>query len=179
MFSHRVPSQQEYMSMNVFQDVLVFEKPPFGRKPREGRKPTISKDEFLQFTKSVWEFAPQSARLAGHPAPFPLELPRRAIELYTFSSEIVLDPFIGTGSTAIAAKNANRHYVGYEVSSEYVELARQRLTVHPTSKNSSHHPSQSYDTNTDRSSWRGTRIDRFNGAPWSRGLRLVASQQFP
>lgn len=134
---------------DIHEYVLVFQKPPFGRKPREGRKATISKDEFLQFTKSVWKFAPQSAKLAGHPAPFPVELPRRAIELYTFSSEIVLDPFIGTGSTAVAAKKANRHYVGYEVSSEYVELAQNRLTIQPTSKNSSHHRSQSYDANTD------------------------------
>jgi len=134
---------------DIHEYVLVFQKPPFGRKPREGRKPTISKDEFLKFTKSVWKFAPQSAKLAGHPAPFPVELPRRLIELYTFSSEIVLDPFLGTGSTAVAAKKTNRHYVGYEVSSEYVELARQRLTVHPTRKNSSLHRSQSYDTNTD------------------------------
>ena len=114
--------------------ILVFQKPPFGRKPLEGRKATITKDEFLEFTKSVWEFAPQSAKQVGHPAPFPEELPRRAIELYTFSNEIVLDPFMGTGSTALAAVKNNRHFVGYEVSSDYVELAKERLNAYKLGK---------------------------------------------
>jgi site-specific DNA-methyltransferase (adenine-specific) len=114
--------------------ILVFQKPPFGRKPLEGRKATITKDEFLEFTKSVWEFAPQSAKQVGHPAPFPEELPRRAIELYTFSNEIVLDPFMGTGSTALAAVKNNRHFVGYEVSSDYIELAKERLNAYKLGK---------------------------------------------
>ena len=114
--------------------ILVFQKPPFGRKAIEGRESTISRDDFLEFTKSVWEFAPQSAKQVGHPAPFPEELPRRAIELYTYSDEVVLDPFMGTGSTAIAAVKAGRHFVGYDVSSEYVELARQRFEAHSTGK---------------------------------------------
>jgi site-specific DNA-methyltransferase (adenine-specific) len=110
--------------------ILVFQKPPFGRTPIKGREPTITRDEFLEFTKSVWEFAPQSAKQVGHPAPFPEELPRRAIELYTFSGEVVLDPFMGTGSTALAAVKNDRHFVGYDVSSEYVELGKQRLEAH-------------------------------------------------
>ncbi|MEE8045450.1 MAG: site-specific DNA-methyltransferase, partial [Dehalococcoidia bacterium] len=110
--------------------ILVFQKPPFGRKPANGREATITRDEFLEFTKSVWEFAPQSAKQVGHPAPFPEELPRRAIELYTFSGEVVLDPFMGTGSTALAAVKNGRHFVGYDVSSEYVDLAKQRLEAH-------------------------------------------------
>jgi site-specific DNA-methyltransferase (adenine-specific) len=114
--------------------ILVFQKVPFGRKPLEGRESTIKKDEFLEFTKSVWSFAPQSAKQAGHPAPFPEELPRRAIELYTFSGEVVLDPFMGTGSTALAAAKNGRHFVGYDVSSEYVELARQRFDAHAAGK---------------------------------------------
>ena len=114
--------------------ILVFQKPPFGRKPLEGRRATITKDEFLEFTKSVWEFAPQSAKQVGHPAPFPEELPRRAIELYTFSNEIVLDPFMGTGSTALAAVKNNRHFVGYEVSDDYIELAKERLKAYKLGK---------------------------------------------
>lgn len=114
--------------------ILIFQKPPFGRKPTNGREPTISRDEFLEFTKSVWEFAPQSAKQVGHPAPFPEELPRRAIELYTFSDEVVLDPFMGTGSTALAAVKTGRKFVGYDVSSEYVELANQRIDAHRSGK---------------------------------------------
>ena len=110
--------------------ILVFQKPPFGRKAIEERESTITRDEFLEFTKSVWEFAPQSAKQVGHPAPFPEELPRRAIQLYTFTNEVVLDPFMGTGSTALAAVKNGRHFIGYDVSSEYVELAKQRLEAH-------------------------------------------------
>jgi DNA modification methylase len=63
----------------------------------------------------------------GHPAPFPIELPYRLIQLYTFSNEIVLDPFMGSGQTALAALKAGRHFTGYEVSEKYVELARERI----------------------------------------------------
>lgn len=107
--------------------ILVFQKPPFGRKKSEGREPTISRDEFLEFTKSVWEFGPESAKRAGHPAPFPVELPRRLIQLYTFSGEVVLDPFMGSGATAMAAVKAGRRYVGYDISAEYRQVAIRRI----------------------------------------------------
>jgi len=109
--------------------ILVFQKPPFGRKKPKDREPTISKEDFLEWTKSVWKFGPQSAARAGHPAPFPVELPHRAIHLYTYSDEIVLDPFMGTGATAVAALKDGRRFVGYEVSSEYLALAEERLAA--------------------------------------------------
>jgi DNA modification methylase len=93
----------------------------------DGRVSTISKDQFLEFTKSVWEIPSESARKVGHPAPFPVDLPYRLIQLYTFSEEIVLDPFMGSGQTALAALKAGRHFVGYEISGEYVELASSRI----------------------------------------------------
>jgi site-specific DNA-methyltransferase (adenine-specific) len=71
--------------------------------------------------------ATASAKSIGHPAPFPVELPRRLIELYTFTGDLVLDPFIGSGTTAVAAREAGRHYVGYDTSQEYIELAAERL----------------------------------------------------
>lgn len=108
--------------------ILVFQKPPFGRKKPVGREATIERDEFLDFTKSVWTFPPQSAKRAGHPAPFPVELPRRLIQLYTFSGELVVDPFMGSGATAIAAATNVRKYVGYDVSQEYAEIARKRIS---------------------------------------------------
>ncbi len=107
--------------------ILVFQKPPFGRKKPQDREPTIERDDFLEFTKSVWTFGPQSAKRAKHPAPFPVELPHRLIQLYTFSDEIVLDPFMGSGATAIAAAKDGRRYVGYEISTDYVEVAEQRI----------------------------------------------------
>ncbi|HEX5836448.1 MAG TPA: site-specific DNA-methyltransferase [Anaerolineales bacterium] len=110
--------------------ILVFSKGSFRRDKIDGRKSTISREEFLEFTKSVWEFPSESARKVGHPAPFPVELPYRLIQLYTFSNEIVLDPFMGSGQTAIAALKADRHFIGYEISGEYLELARSRIQNH-------------------------------------------------
>ena len=107
--------------------VLAFSKGNFRREKIDGRAPTISKEEFLEFTKSVWTFPAESARKIGHPAPFPVELPYRLIQLYTFSNEIVLDPFMGSGQTALAAIKSKRHYVGYEVNEEYLDLAQKRI----------------------------------------------------
>lgn len=108
--------------------ILVFSKGTFKREKIDGRESTISKEEFLEFTKSVWDFFSESAKKVGHPAPFPVELPYRLIQLYTFSNEIVLDPFIGSGQTALAALKSGRRYVGYELNEEYLDLARKRIT---------------------------------------------------
>jgi site-specific DNA-methyltransferase (adenine-specific) len=75
--------------------------------------------------ETVWEMTTESA--VDHPAPFPVELPKRLILLYTRPGDVVLDPFMGSGSTAIAAKLTGRHYVGYELSAEYCQLAEKRL----------------------------------------------------
>ena len=107
--------------------ILVFSKGSYRRDKMDGRVSTISKDEFLEFTKSVWGFPSESARKVGHPAPFPIELPYRLIQLYTFSNEIVLDPFMGSGQTALAALKAGRHFTGYEVNAQYVQLAQERI----------------------------------------------------
>jgi modification methylase len=112
---------------DVHEYILVFSKGSFSRKPPVERTSTISKEEFLEYTKSIWTFQAESARKIGHPAPFPLELPRRLIQLYTFADEIVLDPFMGSGQTALAARQSNRHFVGYEISPEYIQLAQKRL----------------------------------------------------
>ena len=113
---------------DVHEYILVFSKGNFKRESLEGRKDTITRDEFLEFTKSIWGFKSESARKVGHPAPFPVELPYRLIQLYTFSDEVVLDPFMGSGQTALAALKAGRNYVGYEVNPTYVKLAETRIT---------------------------------------------------
>ncbi len=74
---------------------------------------------------SVWEMTTEST--VDHPAPFPVELPKRVIQLYTQPGDVVLDPFMGSGSTAVAARLTGRHYVGYELSAEYCQLAEKRL----------------------------------------------------
>lgn len=106
--------------------ILVFSKENFNRHPN-GRKSTIDKEEFLEYTKSVWRFPAESAKRVGHPAPFSLELPSRLIKLYTLEGDVILDPFIGSGTTAIAAKHLNRNFVGYEINKEYKNLADKRL----------------------------------------------------
>lgn len=113
---------------DVHEYILVFSKGNFGRQRKE-KKDTISREEFLDFTKSVWSFPAARARSIGHPAPFPVELPRRLIELFTFSGDIVLDPFCGSGSTCIAAATSGRHYVGFDVKKEYVDLAERRIVA--------------------------------------------------
>jgi len=106
--------------------ILVFSKDDY-KRPADGRESTIGKEEFLQFTKSVWTFPAESAKRVNHPAPFPIELPRRLIELYTYSNDVVLDPFVGSGTTCVAAMRGNRHYIGYDTSEEYVETSKARL----------------------------------------------------
>lgn len=106
--------------------ILVFSKGSFSRDAQR-RKSTISKEQFLQNTKSVWDFQSESARKVGHPAPFPVELPHRCIQLYTFAGDVVLDPFCGVGSTCVAAAKSGRRFVGYETSPQYVKTAEQRI----------------------------------------------------
>ena len=88
---------------------------------------TISRDEFLEATTDLWEIPPESASRVKHPAPFPVELPKRLIELYTYEDDLVLDPFIGSGSTAVAAVRTHRHYVGFDTDAKYVRIAKQRV----------------------------------------------------
>ncbi len=88
---------------------------------------TITSEEFLEATIDVWEIPSESARRIGHPAPFPVGLPQRLIELYTYEADLVLDPFMGSGSTAVAARLSRRHFVGFETEQEYVSIAEERL----------------------------------------------------
>ena len=111
---------------DVHEYILVFSKESFSR-PKENRKNTIEKDDFLAWTKSVWQFPAVQARQVGHPAPFPVELPHRCIQLYSYQEDIVLDPFAGSGTTCIAAKQDGRHFVGYEINPDYCNLAQSRI----------------------------------------------------
>jgi DNA modification methylase len=88
---------------------------------------TISADEFMEATLDVWDLPAESAQRVGHPAPFPVELPQRLIELYTFEGELVLDPFMGSGSAAVAAVRTGRHFIGYDTDPSYVAAAMARV----------------------------------------------------
>ena len=111
--------------------ILVFSKGGYKRErtktEKETKRDSMSKEDFMKWTQSVWTFNPESARRVGHPAPFPVELPRRLINLYSFETDIVLDPFMGSGTTAVAAQQCKRHWVGFETSEEYINLIKKRV----------------------------------------------------
>ena len=81
----------------------------------------------MESTLSIWNINPARAKKIGHPAPFPLELPQKFINLYSYKGDLILDPFLGSGTTSVAAKQLNRNYVGYEINKEYVDIANKRL----------------------------------------------------
>ena len=90
-------------------------------------KPTITRDEFMEATLDVWDIPPAHAGRVGHPAPFPVDLPARLIALYTYEQDLVLDPFMGSGTTLVAAVKARRRAVGYDIDPTYIELAKARI----------------------------------------------------
>lgn len=111
---------------DIHEYILIFSKGDY-RRESKGKKSTITKEQFIEWTKSIWTMNAESARRVGHPAPFPEELPNRLIQLYSFTDDIVLDPYMGSGTTAIAALKSNRKYVGYDISQEYIDLAKRRI----------------------------------------------------
>jgi len=111
---------------DIHEYILVFSKGEYKRE-KGGKENTISKEQFMEWTKSIWTMNAESARRIGHPAPFPEELPFRLIQLYSYKNDIILDPFIGSGTTAISAIKSDRKYTGFEISQEYIDLAEKRI----------------------------------------------------
>lgn len=112
---------------DIHEYILVFSKGNLNRK-KEGKESSISRDDFLEWTKSIWRMNTESAKRVSHPAPFPIELPHRLINLYSFKGDIVLDPFMGSGTTAIAAFQNGRSYIGYDTEEEYIKIANKRIS---------------------------------------------------
>lgn len=111
---------------DIHEYILIFCKETFSVS-RTNKESTIEKKEFLEWTKSVWTFPAVSAKSIGHPAPFPEELPNRLIKLYSYKGDVVLDPFLGSGTTSLSAFKNDRHYIGYDTNQDYVDLANRRL----------------------------------------------------
>ena len=105
---------------------MVFSKGDFKREKGE-KENTISKDQFMEWTKSIWIMNAESAKRIGHPAPFPEELPFRLIQLFSYKGDIILDPFMGSGTTAISAIKSERHFIGYDTNLDYIKLSRKRI----------------------------------------------------
>lgn len=97
------------------------------RRPRGEKQTDLERDEFLAWTLGVWQFPGENPKKVGHPAPFPLELPRRLIKLYSYVGDTVLDPFLGSGTTAVAAKLLGRKAIGIDRSAEYCAVAGERV----------------------------------------------------
>jgi len=116
---------------DIHEYILVFSKGSYRRertkKEMLEKQNSISKEQFMEWTKSIWTMNAESARRIGHPAPFPEELPNRLIQLYSFTNDIVLDPFMGSGTTAVVATKTKRHYIGYDINEEYIKLANNRI----------------------------------------------------
>ena len=116
---------------DIHEYILVFSKGNYKRERKKDemnyRANTIIKEQFMEWTKSIWTMNAESARRIGHPAPFPEELPYRLIQLYSFTNDIILDPFMGSGTTGLAALKSNRYYIGYDNVEEYIKLANKRL----------------------------------------------------
>ena len=87
----------------------------------------ITREEFILYTMGVWEMAPAKKSKVGHPAPFPEELPYRCMKLFSYRNDLVLDPFVGSGTTAIVAKKLGRNYIGFDISPEYCKLTEERI----------------------------------------------------
>ncbi|MGK2928686.1 MAG: DNA-methyltransferase [Acidimicrobiales bacterium] len=131
---------------DVTERVIVASKGRFdravdARKRAKGGLPSqgsMTVDDFLDATLDVWEFAPESAKRVNHPAPFPVELPKRLIDLYTYAGDLVLDPFMGAGSTAVAAVRTGRHYVGFDTDAVYIAGAEDRIAAERVSVEAGH-----------------------------------------
>jgi site-specific DNA-methyltransferase (adenine-specific) len=118
---------------DVHEYILIFSKGFYKRErsteEKKTKKDTITKEQFIEWTKSVWTMNAERAKKIGHPAPFPEELPYRLIQLYSFTDDIILDPFIGSGTTAVSAVKSKRKYIGYDTNGEYIALANRRIKV--------------------------------------------------
>ena len=118
---------------DIHEYILIFSKGDYKRersKVEMGiKKDTISREEFMEWTKSIWTFNAESAKRIGHPAPFPVDLPYRLIQLYSFTSDVILDPFIGSGTTAVASLKSNRNFIGFEINQEYINIVENRTAL--------------------------------------------------
>lgn len=124
---------------DIHEYILVFSKGDYKRDrdkaEKETKQNTIIRDDFMEWTKSIWTFNAESAKKIGHPAPFPIDLPYRLIQLYSFKTDIILDPFMGSGTTAIAALKSSRKYVGFEINKDYIKLTNKRVLSYKKREN--------------------------------------------
>lgn len=125
MGSYPYPPNFYFLNTVEFINIFVKDGPPEKIERQRKEKSRLSKEEWRQYISTIWRFPPERDRT--HPAPFPPELPMRLIKMFSFTDDIILDPFMGSGTTAIAAILCNRKFIGYEINPHYVRSANNRL----------------------------------------------------
>lgn len=125
MGSYPYPPNFYQQNTIEFINILVKDGEPEKIDKETKEKSKISKEEWRSYIESIWRFSPEKNRY--HPAPFPLDLPMRLIKLYSFVDDVILDPFMGSGTTALAAFQLGRKYIGYELNEKYINFAKQRM----------------------------------------------------
>jgi len=113
--------------------IVVFCKKTW-KKTSGTRESTIKKDDFIEWSNGLWSFNGESKKRIGHPAPFPVVLPRRCIQLFSFKWDTILDPFLGSGSTLVASTMNDRIGIGIEIDTDYCEIAKKRLETETKDK---------------------------------------------
>lgn len=127
MGSYPYPPNFYLLNTIEFINIFVKDGPPEKISPEIKERSRLSKEEWREYISTIWRFAPERDR--SHPAPFPVELPLRLIKMYSFVDDVIVDPFMGSGTTAVAAIMCKRKYIGYEINPEYIDLARMRLDL--------------------------------------------------
>lgn len=130
------PYPPNIFSTYPYEWITVFSKAgkrkPVSKEIKEKSK--LTTEEWQKWAiNSIWEMQPAKAKAEGHPAPFPLELPRRLIKLYSFWGDTVLDPFAGTGTTLCAAQQLGRKSIGFELNPDYIPLIKRKIMTVNTS----------------------------------------------
>jgi len=122
------PYPANFYDLNTIEFINIFVKDgnpiPPEKENREESK--ISKEEWRKYVSQIWEISPESDR--SHPAPFPLEIPRRLVKMFSFKNDVVVDPFMGSGTTAAAAAECGRKYIGFDLNKEYIKMANNRMS---------------------------------------------------
>jgi modification methylase len=123
------PYEPNAVIKNDFEYILMFRKPGGYRQPTKQQRilSLIEKDDHARWFRPIWTDIRGSSRTRGHPAPFPVELAHRLISMFSFVGDLVVDPFVGTGSTTFAAMRANRSSIGYEIEPRYVDELKEHV----------------------------------------------------
>jgi len=127
MGSYPFPPNFYFLNTVEFINIYVKDGQPEKMDPKIKEASRLDKETWRNYISTIWRFAPENDR--SHPAPFPVELPARLIRLFSFVDDVIVDPFMGSGTTAVAAVQCGRKYIGYEINPQYVKLTEQRLGV--------------------------------------------------